>query len=307
LYYAPEKSLPHLFDLIRYLKASILGEGEEKPYAIEHIDEIFSPIANLIKKYPDQTLSNIQGFLEIGFALIKDKDQEAVNGCKILIALLENYKSRLDQYIVQIITELSSAFTSCPSRKVKLACSQALFVALWNSPLVTLTAGPLISPAFQYALASTKFFSESLARNHIIYGLGSLFYIIPNLPPAMQETLPVIFKSIIQLCQDVDDDSSIEGEEFDDTNKEPVSVDAQCQKIIEKIRASTNDEDKDEDSFPFGSEAEDLYDSPFEVFNQNQMIKEVYNILKENYPEVYQKANSLLSEQETKLLKSLIL
>ena len=205
LYYAPDNSLPHLYYLITYLKASIAGEGEIKPYALEHIDEIFSPIANFIKKYQAQTMENVTGILNTGFILLKEKDQEVITGCKILIAVLENFKGRVDNYIHQIITEVATAFGASNSKKVKVACSQVMFVSLWNSPLVSLAAGPLLSEPFQYALGSVTQFSESMARSHMIYGLGSLFFIIPQLPPALVTTLPAIFKSIIQLCQDLDD------------------------------------------------------------------------------------------------------
>lgn len=305
LYYAPEKSLPHLFCLIRLLRTSILGEGNEKPYATEHIDEIFSPIANFIKKYPDQTLENLAGIVEIGFILIKDKEQEAVNGCKILIAILENFKGQIDHMLVPIIKEIANTFSMTNSRKIKNACSQAMFVALWNNPLVSLSTGIILTPSIEYALMAIRNFSESLARCHMIFGLSSLFYIIPNLPPAMQMTLPAIFKSIIQLCEDVDNDSSGEGIEVNESGK----INEHCEKIIEKINNGSNNQDEDDDDdndFPFGADAEDLYDSPFESLNQNDMIKEISILIKGNFPELFQSIEGLLSESEKKLLKSLI-
>lgn len=309
LYYAPEKSLPHLYYLIRLLRASILGEGTEKPYALEHIDEIFSPIANFIKKYPEQTLENLNGIVDIGFALIKDKEEEAVNGCKILIALMENFKGHIDSFIVPIIKEISASFSQHNSKKVKNSCSQAMFVALWNNPILSLSAIDALSPAIQHALSSAKSFNESLARSHMIYGLGSLFYIIPNLPSDFQGKLPIIFKSIVQLYEDNDEDSSAEGIEFDDMGNDPGKIDAHCQKIIDKIRNSANDEDDDDDDdneFPFGDDAEDLYDSPFEVLNQNDMIKDVTNMIKGNFPELFQSIVGILSESEIKILNSII-
>ena len=306
LYYSPENSLPHLYYLVRYLKASILGEGTNEPYATEHIDEVFSPLANLIKKYKQQTLENINGILEIGFLLIKDNEQEAVNGCKVLVALLENFPNALDGYLLQIITQVSETFNKNPLKKVKIACSQTMFVALWNSPLVALSAGPLLTPAFQYALSNITVFSESMARIHIIYGLGSLFFIIPSLPSALQNTLPGIFHSIIQLCEDNEDNSSIEADEFEEENKFPVNLDSQCQKIIEKIRQSNFDEDDEDNEYPFGINEEDLYDSPFEVMNQNDLIKRIVELVKGISPEFYQNVVSLLNESEIKLLHSLI-
>ncbi|OMJ81455.1 hypothetical protein SteCoe_18072 [Stentor coeruleus] len=306
LYYSPEKSLPHLYYLIRQLRASILGEGSEKPYALEHINEIFSPIANFIKKYPEQTLENLNGIIDIGFALIKDKEEEAINGCKILIALMENFKGHIDNFLILIIKEISIAFLQHSSKKVKNSCSQAMFVALWNNPILSLSSIDILSPAIQYALSSVKSFNESLARSHMIYGLGSLFYIIPSLPLDFQGKLPMIFKCIIQLYEDNDDDSSAEGIEFDDEGNGPGKIDAHCQKIIDKIRNSANDEDDDEDDFPFGDDSEDLYDSPFEALNQNDMIKDVTNMIKGNFPELLQNIVGILSENEIKILNSII-
>jgi importin-7 len=306
LYYSPDGSLPHLYYLIKHLKASILGQDQETPYAIEHVNEVYSSIANFIKKYKEKTMENMAGILEIGFLLLKDREQDAVNGCKILIALLENYKGAIDGIIVEIIKVISSTFELTKIKSLKISCSQTIFVALWNSPLITLSAGPLVSPLFEFALANLKFFSEDIGRNHLIYGLGSLFYLIPQLPPGLQNTLPAIFKSILLLCKDPDEESSIEVEEFEEGNRGVVNLDAQCQKIIDKIRAGGCDAEDDDSDFPYCNDAEDLYDSPFEEMNQNDFIKEIAKLLKNNYNELYQSIISILSEQELKLISSLI-
>ena len=306
LYYVPENSMPHLYYLIKNLRTSILGEGPVAPFAIEHIDETFSPIANFIKKYKEQTLENLPWILEMAFSLLQGKEQEAINGCKILIAVLENYKSVLDSYLPRIISEISAAFTA-GSRKVKIGCSQATHLALWNSTLLTLSAGPLVSPAFQFSLENIKIYSDSMARSHMIYGFGSLFVVIQQLPPPMISTLPVIFKAIVQLCQDSDEDSADEAEENSGDRKVTISIDAQCQKILEKIRNHGVDDEDDEDSdFPYGENTDDLYDSPFETMNQNEFIKGIVQNLIGSYPELMNSINGILTETEAKLLNSLI-
>ena len=307
LYYTPENSMPHLYYLLKNLRASILEEGGVSPFAIEHIDETFSAIANFIKKYKQQTLENLPWILEMAFSLLRDKEQEAINGCKILIAVLENYKAALDECLPRILAELSAAFAS-GSKKVKIGCSQAMNVALWNSTLLTLSAGPLVSPAFQFSLANVRNYTDSMARYHVVHGFGSLFLVIPQLPLQVVSTLPAVFKAIVQMCQDFDEESSADAEEFGDDQKVSVGLDAQCQKIIDKIRAiGPDDDDEDEENdLLFGGNAEDLYDSPFETMNQNELIKEIIQILSGSYPEVMKSINELLTETEAKLLNSLI-
>lgn len=308
LYYAPENSLGHLYYLMKSLKQSVLGEGELKPYATEHVEEVFSSLANFIKKYPELTLANLTEVVSIGLGLLKKSEQEGVIGCKVLIAVLENYKGRADGVLPIIISEIAGVFSASNTKKLKIACSQTLFVALWNSPVLTLSAGPLISSIFQYSLKNLKSFSESLSRSHMIFGLGSLFYLIPTLPRPMLETLPGLFKTILHLCIDPDDDSSLEGEEFDENQKFPVVLDAQCQKIIEKLRNASNEEedDEDEEGFPYSGDPDDLYDSPFEVLNQNELIKDIHKFLSTNFPEIIASATGLLNEAEQRLLTSLI-
>ncbi len=108
------------------------------------------------------------------------------------------------------------------------------------------------------------------------------------------------------ICLATEDDSSFEAEETEDGAKIPINIDDQCKKILEKIRNSTNDDDEEDDSFRFGMDAEDLYDSPFEVLNQNDLIRQISKLLIEGYPEVWKVVNSVLSEQELKYVAGFI-
>lgn len=307
LYYANENSLPHLFYLMKSLKQSVLGEGELKPYATEHVEEVFSSLANLIKKYPDLTLANLNEVTSIGLGLLKGSEQEGYIGCKILIVILENFKGRVDMILPVVISEIAAAFGKSNTKKLKIACSQALFVALWNSPAIVLSAGQLISEIFQFSLKNLKILSDSLSRSYMIFGLGSLFYLIPSLPRPMLDTMPGLFKTILHLCIDPDEDeSSLEGEEFDENQKFPVVLDAQCQKIIEKMRNAGNMDDDEDEDFPYSGDPDDLYDSPFEVLNQNQFIKDIHRVLLGNFPEILTSAAALLNEAERKILTSII-
>jgi hypothetical protein len=307
LYYAPDNSLPHLFYLITHLKTSILGNGETKPYASEHVEEVFSSLGNFIKKYPEQALSSMSDLVTMSASLLNKNEQEALTGCKLLISIMENYKGRIDSVLPTILNEIANHFNSCSSKKLKIACCQALFVALWNSPMVTLSFGVQVSHIFKFSFTNIKFFSESLARSHVIFGCGALFYLISSLPAAMRETLPGIFKTIVQLCADSEDESEVEGEDFDENQKFPVVLDAQCQKILEKLRNTPNDDDEDfeEDDCPF-PDPDDLYDSPFEVMNQNELVKEIFSILTTTFPDLLEQSKALLTDGEKKVLASII-
>ena len=243
LYYTPDNSMPHLYYLTKNIRTSFLGKAV-KPFAIKEVCKTLSPLSNFIKKYKGQTLEILPWILEMAFRLLKDKQIVAVCGCKILISILENYKFVLDSYLPSILSEIYATFAA-RSEKVKLYCSQATNLALWNSTLLTLSTEPLISSALRFSLANIRKYKNSIARSHMIYGFGSLFFVIPQLPQHIFGILPTIFKAILRLCKDTHEHSSSDSEELCDDHDFVINYDAQYQETIKESLSFELDDNTD--------------------------------------------------------------
>ena len=297
LYCTPDNSMPHLYYLMKILHTSILGEGTVIPFALGYIDNILPAVVNFIKKYKGQTLENLPWILQMAFRLLKGNRKEAIFGCQILISILENYKFALDPYLLGILSEISEAFAA-GSNKLKIFYSKAVSIALWNSPLLTLSAEPLISSALQFSLVNIKKYKSVISRTHMIYGFGSLFCVIPQLPRHIINTLPAVFRAILQLWNFLDED------ELSDNQEATVNFTVESQNIIEINRVCESDHE--EDSLSFDENAEILYVSPFENIDQERFIKDIALNLYENYPEIIDSILRVLTKTEAQLLESLI-
>lgn len=129
LYFTPQEALPNMCVYVEYLKVSVLGNSDTKPYALEHAEEMFSVFANYISKY-SQSLPDLNIFFEIASSFLrKDDEEEVVIGCKILIAILENRKGLIDNAIPTII-QLAHQYTKNSSKKVKIVGCEVICVCL---------------------------------------------------------------------------------------------------------------------------------------------------------------------------------
>lgn len=311
LYYAPAGSLPHLFPYCRCLRASLLGEGTVKAYALEHTLEVFSPIANLISKYPQLTLENLPLPLTMGLDLIKNEaaeEPDVIAGCKILTTLLENHKGQLDNSIPEIIKTATDIYRTQLKKKAKTHASQVICVALWNSPMVTLQSLQglgVLTDAFRNCFENLNQFSDFLPRSYAILGLSSLIYMFESLPALILDGMPIILKKLLKLWRDLEEDEA--NDENDPTNPplDPAKFDIEYAKLLEKIRNSKEDgEDEDED--PFDGTPEDLYDSPFEKFDMQEYLKQILLFFSQKSPEVYARACSGLTAEEIEILQALV-
>ncbi|CAG9331485.1 unnamed protein product [Blepharisma stoltei] len=315
IYYAPKDALPHLFPFVRLLRASLLGEGNIKAYALEHTLEVFSPIANFISKYPQLTHENLAVILTMGLDLLKGEapeDPDLMTGCKILIALLENLKGSLDQYIPEIIKQVSNLYKLQVKKKVKVYASEVICIALWNNTLVALQAIlelNILTDVFRFSFENLDQYNDYLPRSYAILGLASLISSCEHLPQVVAEGMPVVVKKALKLWKNLE-----EGEEGNEGEEEGIGqtiavdhnkFDAEYQKLLEKLKTVKDIEDDEEDD-PFDGTPEDLYDSPFETFGINEYLKNVLLTFSQRCPAIYSKIYSELTEEELAILNEII-
>lgn len=130
LYYAPENSLVHLFDLVKHIKLAIVGSDKVKPYAGEHIDEVFSAVGNFIGKYKALAVENMHIFSEFIFELLGSERNEILLGCKIAICLLEQLPGQCDTLYPGLIAKATELLFMLVSKAAKIACAELVCVSL---------------------------------------------------------------------------------------------------------------------------------------------------------------------------------
>ena len=294
--------MPHLYYITKNICTLFLAV---KPFAIKEVFKTLSPLSNFIQKYKGETLEILPWILEIAFRLLKVKQKVAVCGCKILISILENYKFLLDSYLPSILSEICAAFAA-QSKEVKIYCSQATNLALWNSTLLTLSTEPLISSALRFSLANIRKYKDSIARSHMISGFGSLFYVIPQLPQHIFGILPTIFKAILRLCKDTHEHSSLGSEELCDHLDVLINYDAQYQETIKESLSFELDDNTDIERCFLLDGNRNFYDSSFINVDRIMLIKDIVQNLVWNYPKVMDSINILLTKKEVELLNSIV-
>ena len=303
LYYAENESLSHFYQFFHYLYDAVLGTVDKKPFGSQYLEEIFPPVGNFIAKYPAETQANMGKVIELAIKLLDfNEEDEAFLSCQIMIALLENYRgnSFLQANIGSIIQKYYDAFNSDYSKKYKISCTQVIFMCIWNSPECAVAYHQIINSIADFARVSVKYYMESLAKIHLIYGLGSLFLV--GLPNELQSNL----LKFLQLMLNCAYDSSMEQLPTALESVTPVTVNLSLN-IKSNENDWTVDESSDEDDdYPFGIEPTNFYDSKFESLNFIENIKALLLMLQQTFPELFMHFNSQMSEKEKKIAKYII-
>jgi importin-7 len=291
LYYTPAESLPHLYELLDSIITSLVGNDAVKPFSSQYSEEIFPSIANFMSKYTAQTSSNLEFIIKFALKLLKLDEEEIFLGCKTLVVLLECYKGLLDAFLPGILAAVFETFQSNIDKKYKIACTQVVFIAIWNSPVLVASYYEIILSMYQFVCISKKYYSESLAKIHFLYGLGSLFSI--NLHPELIKILPECFQVMIEACKD--DISDNQGINPDASPIHQVDI-----KL--NINNDPDDEESDEyDDFPFGIEPVDYYESKFENLSCIEFIKNLFNTI-QNTPNMSSYIFSTLKTEKEGIL-----
>lgn len=295
LYYAPQESLGHLYELFECLKTSILGNDTIKAFSAQYIEEIFPPMANFITKYKGFTLQYMPNILDMCFKLLVMEEDEIFLGCEVLICVLENYKL---ECIPLIIDAAMQCFALNLSKKCKIACTQIVFAAIYNNPNEALNRLDYIYAVCEYAKTSVKYYLESLAKIHLIFGLGALF-LIP-VPQSLSNMLFQYFQLIVQCSYDPEID--IKAKANDTINKVNVNLNYNAQDSEDE----DYDEDSEDDDFPFGTEPASFYDSKFECLNPNDCVKELVATIRNNSADIWNAYWANLTEKEKKIVNYII-
>jgi len=313
LYYSPPGHLPHLFGFLNYIKLGLIGSDQVKAYGKEQLEEAFSPIANFIAKYNDMAVQETESILQLAFQLMKEEYQDIVTGCKIEMAFLENSRGKVDPAISRIVSETLEAFNRAASRGVKIVCWEVVCVAFWYNPLLTLQALEQYSATqslLTFAVENVEMFKENMSKIHTIYGLGSLLSVSEQLPQPLAQNLGFLCKNILLLFKKLKEDNEELGpqEPGESPFVEEGKFDAEFNKILEKIRASREqgDLDDEDEDFRFGTEPEDLYDSPFEGNTEGEFLKGLFQNMAQRNPELYNNMQSALAQEEMAVLQEVL-
>ena len=159
----------------------------------------------------------------------------------------------------------------------------------------------------QFSLANIAIYKSLIDKSHMIYGFGSLFWVIPELPQHIFSMLPAIFKAILVLCEEANKYNSLDDEEQLCYWPIPVYYKAKDHKIIEGSCSSESDGDINaEIYFLFKNYENTLYHSPFLNLYQTKLIKDIVQNLGWSYPEIMNSIKRLLTKNEGEFVNSLI-
>lgn len=293
LYYSPAGSLEHLYHLFEYLKISLIGDTTKKPIAAQYIEDVFPVIGNLIMKYPMQTQQYLQSILDLCFKLLQMTEDEIYLSCQVLLALFENYQGFAESLISQTMTRIYQVFSQNLSKKCKISCSQVLYIGIWNNPASVFPNAELLHLVLEYSKTYLKYYSESLAKVHLLFAIEVLFKI--PLPLSLNNFLPDCFKMLLKVSSDFEVTSE-NGEFSNSINIHNVEFNPNEEFI---------DDDSDDDDYPFGTEPVDFYDSKFEEIDLDLYGKHVIASIKNN-PQMFAAILETLSQAESELLNRLM-
>ena len=297
LFYAPTDSLPHLCYLFNDIAISIIGNGETKPFALPHLEEIFPVLANFITKYPEFAANNLIPILNLSFTLLLQGEDEIYLGCQILLSILETYRELAQSLASQIVNLSFSCFSQEKlSTKCKVSCTQVIFAGIWNKPGISFDSKDAIIGALTYAQIYSKYYTESLAKIHLVLGLGSLFTVV--LPAEIGSLLPVCFKMLLKVCY--------EAEVFEEGEAQANVNVVELRLRLGSTEETFTQDDSEEDDYPYGTEPVDFYDSKFEDYDCVVFSKRLVEGIRRTSPQVWEGLVGMLSQGEVKALENIM-
>jgi hypothetical protein len=315
LYYCSEERLTHLYPLVNHVKAGVMGDAANKPYAAENIDDVFSPLANFIAKYKQLSLSNIGLYFELCQYLIEKDSAERILACKLLICLIENLREHINSFLPNILNLITSKFLVSDKDNQKVLYGQVICVSLWHDPATTLNIlgqSNTLEPFFQWSFSNLEKYDMELAKTHAALGLTSLFNVAEYLPALLSSNLGVILKNLVELLKKIQKEHADE-EEFEkelqkesNTFQSAEDLGSDYQKLLEKLKqARYDEEDEDEDDFNYICDSEDLYDSPLEKIGEIDFLEEALQNLQNRNPGLYSQIRSTLTQEEISALQGM--
>ena len=259
LYFTPANVMSELYSIFECMWTAILGIGRDECLIDPgNTEDLFPCFANFITKFPEKTLENLQLIIPSTCKLLHVDEDFMFLSCQILLVVFENFRDQLlQQYVPLVLQEISSVFSQDLSKKFKIACCQVVFTMIWNSPVICASLYEELRPFLSFVQTNIKYFSEYLAKVHLILGVGSLFT-LESIPLIIQHDLPTFFRILFETVKEckIDDVN-------DDESREIHSVELQLN--YNHATHDSSSEEEDFEDYPYGIEPVNNFTFNFEA------------------------------------------
>ena len=273
LYYGDEGSLPHLWELYPHLLVAIMG-GPVEPYGLDHLEEVFSPLANFISKYKATFLER-NGIVDISrlvtYLLHFDEDSSVSQHAliiKLLICLLENFQGRLDAHIPFFI-DTARTLMAAREKIVRMQGVQLMAISCWYNPAIALTVlGEHVETALRVWFEHVPCYVSETGKRRMAFGLLALFLSMGVLQESASPQTIFLLRMVLQLLQALNTDPV----PLPQHTSTPLQAEVSYQEVLESLRTRSLSVRRDED--PEWTPAdEDLYDSPLEAIDEVMALR----------------------------------
>ncbi|CDW76775.1 UNKNOWN [Stylonychia lemnae] len=306
------KNMWKIFPQLIYI---ICGENDpDGGYGFEYLSQVCVSIQNYIAKDPNSFLSigegQTQTFIAITFQFVEKtlkmnkESPDQLDGIvimKVLIAMLENLKGRIDealQYILKIcIEELAGKKIPKNYRSMLI---QVISMTFWYNSALSfqiLEQSQQTIPVFQTLLQTLGDMKHDFELRRVIFGLTSILCTEPSLLPALVgQRIPEIMKQLAQLSLKMreqrlevlkDNEESIqeeqnkknEDDEEEENEDEHENMDGEATafdklKKSEKFDEKDYGDDDDDSDYEYTGGDMAIYDSALDSIDELLYIKE---------------------------------
>lgn len=272
LYFTPVNTMSELYSIFESMWKAVLGlAGEECLIDPGNTEEIFPCFANFITKFPGKTLENLQ-FIIVNTCKMLHVDEDFMFlSCQILLVLFENFRDQSIQlYIPLVLQEVTSVFTQDLSKKYKIACCQVVFVLIWNSPLTAASQYDSFLPYLNFVQVNIKYFSEYLAKVHLILGVGSLFT-LDSIPANIQQDLGIYFRLLFETAKEC---------KIDSINTEELREVHSIELNYNRATHDSSSEEDDYEDYPYGIEPVNNFTFNFESQDPVDAYKKLVDFIR---------------------------
>jgi len=310
LYYAEPESLSHLWPLYSQLLVAVAG-GNAEPYALDHLDEVFSALANFISKYQSlflqQGVSNIVKLVPYLLQLEDSSLSQHRLAVKLLICLLENFKGALESEL-PFVMETARNLSFSEEKTVRLLGVQLLAMSCWYNPGSALRhLGDHAEAALGQWLKHVPCFVSENGKRHMAFGLLALLLSLGLLQDVASPQLSFLLKLILQLLKDL---KEMQGEEEPSHTSDPLKPEALYAQMLENLRSRALNVKREEEP-EWNPADEDLYDSPLDGVDELAILRnaldcKAYAVIQAKRPNVHSQLLEGLSQGERAALTELL-
>ena len=273
LYYAEPESLPHLWSHYPQILVAIAG-GQAEPYALDHLDEVFSALANFVSKYQSLFLQRqgVSDIIKLVPYLLQLEDSSFSQhrlAVKLLICLLENFKGALEPEL-PFILETARSLSFAEEKTLRLLGVELLAMSCWYNPGAALRhLGTNAETALGQWLKHVPCFMSENGKRYMAFGLLALMLSLGLVQETASPQLSFLLKLILQLLKTLND---MHKEEEPRRPQDPLKPDALYAQMLEDLRTRALNVKREEEP-EWNPADEDLYDSPLDGVDEMAILK----------------------------------